>query len=74
MEAIAVDVAGGHVVEVRISAAQTGVVHIRGEVVLVDALVAVDVALHLTLRSGNTVNVEFAARTEVADAFVDVEL
>ena len=44
-EAVSVDVAYRNVVEVRVATAQAGIVHVRGEVVLVNLAVLVDVAL-----------------------------
>ena len=72
-EAVAVDVANADVVEVGVALTQTGVVHVRGEVVLVDALVAVDVALHYTLGAGHLEDVHFAARGKVAHGGVEVD-
>ena len=73
-EVVAVDVAQTDVVEVAVAAAQTRVVHIRRQVVVVDALVAVDVALDETFGVGHLEDIHLATRTEVADGLADGHL
>ena len=72
-QTIVVDVTNSHIVEVTITTAQTGVVHIGSQVVFVHTLIAVDVALHHTFRSWTAIYIHFTTRTEVANGFVYIE-
>ena len=72
-ESVAVDVARADILEVGIATPQAGVVHVGREVVLVDASVAVDVALEYAFSSRNLEHVEFFARPEAAYSLSDVQ-
>lgn len=71
-QSVAVDVAVAYVTfKVTVALAQTGVIHVRGEVVVVDFTVVVDVAGEVAFGSGYFEDVEFTSGAVVSDCFGD---